>query len=105
LYVVSTVRPRDEPAGAGECIEWLYDATLEVLSTNYAGGPSTELEVVDDRPIDLNGHPGREFRILDPDGAPTQVRIYYVNGTIYRLITDDEDDARAERFLESFDLL
>lgn len=105
LYMVSTIRPSDARPGADELIDWQYDVILEILRTNYTGGPSVEVEVVDDRSINFNGHRGRALTVLEPDGALTHVRIYYVNGTIYRLMVDDENDARVERFLESFELL
>lgn len=110
LYLVSRgkiIRPSDGPPDADEFIKWQSERVLQSIQSlgDTVGDPNLAPEVADDLSISLNGHPGRALKILEPNGVATNVRIYYVNGAIYTLMVSDEDDDRAERFLESFELL
>jgi hypothetical protein len=98
------IRPNGGPPESDEFISWDCERILQSISDS-GNDERNELQLVDDFSISLNGSPGRALKILQPDGSVINVRIYYSNGVTYTLLVSENEEARAERFLESFKFL
>jgi hypothetical protein len=84
---------------------------MEMAAKSVLEAAASRSEIVQsDMPDLLDGQAGRRFSILRTDGSLTSLRMFDVNGHLYRLVTITEGGNRAQaadalRFSESLRLI
>ncbi len=73
-------------------------STLFLISTQLEGLKALE------KPINLKGHPGLEYRVSEPEAALV-LRLYLVQQRVYFLFGVSELESQVNQFVNSFNLL